>query len=267
MRAGFAESRKKLLAVALVAAGVIGFSWLVAKALGYGALSFSFGDSLAACAGGISIFDPERDLRFRFPAAWILMLLTIAYVTLSYPYRDLMGFGRSVLVASGQRRSWWLSKCAWVVAASLASCAVVAMVALAAPAVMGGAMSMRMGPEVPHALLFESAPDASLELLPFVLSCCCMMVALCLMQLALSLVVRPVLGFCATASLLLGSAYAFLPALPGNYLMVARTSAVIAEGTDPLVGVGLAVVVAVASVVLGGIYFSRMDCLDREYAQ
>lgn len=44
MRAGFAESRKKLLAVALVAAGVIGFSWLVAKALGYGALSFSFGD-------------------------------------------------------------------------------------------------------------------------------------------------------------------------------------------------------------------------------
>ena len=85
--------------------------------------------------------------------------------------------------------------------------------------------------------------------------------------LALALAIRPVLSFGATAAMLLVSAYYFSPLLPGNYLMVARVDTVIANGLHPTSGLFVAALITGASIVLGGIHFSHMDCLDKEYAE
>ena len=271
MREGFLESRKRLFLVVLVSLVIIGFALLGVEAARMGmegestVSAFSLGETLTACFGGIREFDRERDLFFQFPAAWILMLASIAYVTLSYPYRDLMGFGRSVLIASGSRRDWWVAKCAWVVASALLCCLLVMGSCALMTLVGGGALGLTVGGDAFGALLhFPPDSETPLEIAPFVMVLPCVVASLCLMQMALSLVAGPVLSFGATMALLLWSAYFFNPALLGNYLMVARTGVAVSNGTDPCAGLALALGTGLVSVLLGGLYFSRMDCVDKE---
>lgn len=263
---GFAESGARLGVVAGVTLVILGFWLLTVRAWGLDIKGFTLGDALSACLGGIPVFDPERDLRFRFPATWMLMLLAITYVTLSYPYHDLMGFGTHVLVSCGSRWVWWFAKCAWVVLASLACCLIVGLVCTGFCAVVGLRFDLTLTSDAARTLYMWIDPGTSLALGAFAASAPCMVVALVLVQLAASLVLRPVLSFGTTAAVLLASAYCFSPLLPGNYLMAARTEGVIATGTSPLVGTLFALVLAVAGVMLGGVRFSHMDCMDKEFS-
>ena len=211
-------------------------------------------------------YEPDKGDVFRFPAAWSLLLMAVAYVPLSYPYRDLMGFGKSVLVASGSRISWWLSKCLWVIAATLASFTVFLALSAGAALLAGGGLSPTISSGLPTLAGFMAMTSPiSCDLPAFLAVAVVVVCSLCLLQTALSLVVRPVLSFAFTAALLLASAYVYSPLLLGNYLMVARTAGVAEEAMDPTTGLVLAVVVGVASVVGGGAYFSRMDCVGKEF--
>lgn len=267
MRAGFAEARSRLLLVAVLGLATVGLWLLNARGWGYTDMTVSLGDTLSACLGGIEVFDPNRDLRFRLPSSWLLTLLSINYVTVTYPYRDLMGFGRSVLISSGNRWAWWGSKCVWTAAFAGAGCLMLVLACTAATLLLGGTLDLRLGKEAADSLRIWTDSGMSLDLQLFVLCWPCLSAAFCLLQLALSLAIRPVLSFGATAAMLLVSAYYFSPLLPGNYLMVARVDTVIANGLHPTSGLFVAALITGASIVLGGIHFSHMDCLDKEYAE
>lgn len=266
-RSGFADIRSRLVLLAAVCIGIIGFTRLLSMARPNLQVDMTLGDTVGSTLGGIVKYEPDKGDIFRFPAAWSLFVMAVAYVPLSYPYRDLMGFGRSVLVSTGSRLSWWLSKCLWVVAASLAGFAVFLAVGACASLLLGGGVSLTLSPGLPalaHFMREASQSDpcdltAFLAVTPFVIC------SLCLLQMALSLAVRPVLSFAFTAALLLVSAYTYSPLLLGNYLMVARTAGVAQDAMVPLHGLALAAIVGLASIIAGGAYFSRMDCIDKEY--
>lgn len=265
-RSGFPDARRRLALLALISAGMAGLTWLLAKAMPYLQIDMTFGDMVVSVLGGIMKYEPDKGDVFRFPAAWSLLLMAVAYVPLSYPYRDLMGFGKNVLVASGSRISWWLSKCLWVVAATLASFTMFLVLSAGAALMVGGNLSLAISTGLPTLAGFMAMTSPiSCDLPAFLAVAAVVICSLCLLQMALSLVVRPVLSFALTAGLLLTSAYVYSPLLLGNYLMVARTTGVAQEAMDPATGFALAVVVGVASVVCGGAYFSRMDCMGKEF--
>lgn len=265
-RSGFLDVRRRLGLLALVSAGMAGFTWLLAKAKPNLQIDMTFGDMVVSVLGGIMKYEPDKGDVFRFPAAWSLLLMAMAYVPLSYPYRDLMGFGKSVLVASGSRISWWLSKCLWVVAATLTSFAVFLALSAGAALLVGGGLSPTISSGLPTLAGFMAMTSPiSCDLPAFLAVALVVICSLCLLQTALSLAVRPVLSFAFTAALLLASAYVYSPLLLGNYLMVARTAGVAEEAMDPTTGLALAVVVGMASVIGGGAYFSRMDCAGKEF--
>lgn len=266
LRAGISEVRGKLLLVSIVTAGVIAFTVLVGKAVGYEGIRWNLAGTLGSCFGGINEFRPDMGDRFRFPAAWMVTLTSIAYVPLSYPYRDLMGFGRSVLISSGSRGSWWLSKCLWTVVVTLLSCCLVLVICVAGALLSGDGLGLDMTGQTPLAIGFmPTALEGSYDLSRYFLSVPFLLCALCLMQMSLSLALKPVLSLAFTAALLLGSAFVMHPLLPGNYLMAARTAVVAEGGMSPVVGIVLAAVIGAASVLLGYQYFSRMDCMDKEF--
>lgn len=100
----------------------------------------------------------------------------------------------------------------------------------------------------------------------FVLVFPLMVMAICLLQLELSLALGPTLAFASTSVILLASAYLFHPLLPGEYLMIARLDLSIPNGVGMAGGVAYALAMAAASVLAGGLHFSRMDCIDKEFS-
>ena len=269
LSAGLRECWKRVLVVALLACALIPFWLMETKARGYSDadIPHTLASTLCTNFGGMKVFHPGEGERFRMPAAWLLSSLAIFYCTVTYPYRDLMGFGRNVLISSQSRWTWWLSKCLWVSAVMLACTLAVLVMDVLATLFMDGTLSLGIDQVAAATHSFLTDQNASQDLTPFFLALPCMYVALGLMQLALSLVLRPTLSFGTTALILIISAYYTSPWLPGNYLMAARSSSVINEGVSPLVGLGLAVFIATAAVVLGGIRLARMDYIDKEFSQ
>lgn len=264
LQEGLRESWKRYVALAVVCVVVLAFSDLLTLAYG-DTPTYSWGENMAACLVGISPYNPQTDGIFTFPVAWMFVLMVLLFVTLTYPYRDLLGYGRSVLVLSGSRVAWWASKCLWVVISTLLAYLVVAATCVLGTLAVSGGFDVQAN-ETAFMYVLKTAPDVGLpaNLAGFLDAAPLMLCGLGLLQLALSLLVGPVLSFGAMAALLLSSAYLYVPFLPGEYLMAARTANVLSGGFEPSAGVLYAMALTLASAVLGGIYFRKMDCLQKE---
>lgn len=239
------------------------FLWSASAAQGAGPLSF--GDYLVAAFFGMKEYFFELRDPFNFPALWMLVFLVIAYLTLNYPYEDLMGSGKHELVESGNRSLWWFSKCCWVVASVLLFYAAAAfgvfLVALAA----GGSLDLSLSPSLPALLDFGSAIlPAPWNIAGLLLLFPAMTMALCLLQLLLSLAMKPMPSFFCSIAILFFSAYFKEPFLPGNYLMAARSEVFIASGMSAVEGAGIALGMAIVSVLCGWALFLNKDIMEKE---
>lgn len=239
---------------------------LQAESDGPYATPFSLCDHLAYALAGVREYPPEEVQRIAFPTGWLFMLLLAAYACLAYPYRDLTGFGKAVIVAGASRWTWWLAKCLWAIA-----CVAMfwtASVAGAAATTFACSGSLEAGLQECAVVLMRCDTtrlvDASWDMIPFLAGALAMSTSLCLVQLSLSLALRPTLAFMSTIAVLTASVFVSCPFLPAEYLMADRTSCLIANGAYPEAGMICALGLALAAVIGGGFLFSRKDILNKE---
>lgn len=247
---------------------LIGLLFLKADASGADYSKATFADFVLSIAGGSMIYDPASNMPFVLPVEWMLSMLLMLFIPLRFPYRNLMGIGKTLMVEAGERWSWWLSKCVWTVSYVLTYWGLMLLVSAVFSVIMSGSLGQMPSEEL---LLFSGIDSLDLaadvtSILPAICPAVSMSCALCLIQLVLSLMVRPIMSFACGASLLFTSAYFFDPLLVGNYLMLSRSSAFIAHGTDPILGCGIALVITVIAAVVGGFGFSHMDIMDKEFS-
>ena len=214
------------------------------------------------------IYDPASNMPFVLPVEWMLFVLLMLFIPLRFPYRNLMGIGKMLMVEAGERWSWWLSKCVWIALYVVAYWGLMLLVSAVVSAIMFGALSLTPSEEN---LMFSGIDSfdlaaGTLSIVPAVCAGVAMSCALCLVQLVLSLMIRPIMSFACGAALFFTSSFFFHPLLVGSYLMLSRSSAFVAHGTDPMLGCGLALVIGVIAVVAGGFGFSRMDIVDKEFS-
>ena len=88
--------------------------------------------------------------------------------------------------------------------------------------------------------------------------------ALSIMQLALSLIIKPIFSFCISATTLVLSAYYLNPILIGNYVMSERSDLLIENGISTKTGIIYSFVILVAFGLMGLILFWRYDVLSKE---
>ena len=91
-----------------------------------------------------------------------------------------------------------------------------------------------------------------------------MMIALCLVQMAVSLFIRPIFSYVLTVAIMLSSAYYLSPLLPGNYAMPVRSAEMIEGGVTLRSGCATCVLLIALSVLTGMIRFRRYDIFGRE---
>lgn len=204
--------------------------------------------------------------RFPLPVAWLGLLMVALFLVLWYPYRDLMGAGQRLLVLGGNRWTWWSAKVAWVTLCVAVFWLLLAGMALVFCVVLGGEVSAVVGqaPGIAANLEPSLLPPVPGDGAVFVVGTLVALIALALLQLTVSLVASPVVGFGVSVGLLVCTVFLDTPWLAPVYLMGARCDPVVAGGWDPLAGIGVSLAVCAASVIAGGLYFSTMNILPKE---
>lgn len=269
VRMGMAGSGIPLATLAGVSLASLVSDYGSAVSAGHDVSGLSFADNVALLFAGSQPYEYRAGVLFMPPIGWLLMLMLVLYVTLSYPYRDLHGFGQQVLMRGGSRRSWWVSKCVWV--AGMTGLAVVVLLVVAAIWTLIQGQSFDM--DLHGALLYVArGPVERLRMQetsawPFVLGALVTLLAIDWLQLALSLVLRPSIAYLGILLYLIFSAFAQHPLLVGNALMLVRWGGLIESGVDPACAGAVALGIALAAILCGGALFSRMDISDhKEYS-
>lgn len=274
IRKGLISDYKKLLiVVAISVAFCIQFRWEYTSH--FSSLSeASFGDIIFFAFSGMSEYTFSPDQPFLFPALWVLLLVLPMFFVLYYPFYDLLGFGKNVLIQVGRRRTWWLSKCAWTAVYIMTYFLIIYAVTAVFCIVMRIPLSTQISGETHemvamkgynpmlngegHLVEFMGRMDLQLFVLPVI-----SMVALALFQMMLSLIVSPIYSFIISVGILISSAYYMNPFLIGNHCMTQRSNLVVSNGMDIKNGVLLSLCMAVFSMVLGMIAFNRTDVLSQ----
>lgn len=226
----------------------------------------SFGDYLLFFFAGIKTHVFFAGDGFEFPTAWTAMFLLGAYLSLGFPLHGLYGFGIQEMAFSRSRGLWWYSMSIWVASTVIAYFAIAVAVALAATLAFGGNVSMGISSFMPTVLNFREADLAQppYDIAPYLIGFVLALIAICMTQLMLSLLVSPVLSFGVTVAIGFLSAFFTSSLLPGNYLMAARGSAFMLNGVDTVFGIVASVLVSLVMCVVGALTLRRKDLLPRE---
>lgn len=227
----------------------------------------SYGDYWFYLYGGMHKYIPSPGNAFRFPVVWIVLFLAIPFILLNYPFEDMHGVGQQILVRSGRRRAWWLSKCCWNFLGTVLYHLILQAVGLVLFFIFQMEVSNRihmdfitLAFEVGHQEVWEpSVLPPAVFLLPVFVSA-----VINMMQMTFSLFIKPMFSFFTAAVLLLASAYLLSPLLIGNYAMAFRYHWMLKEGVSISTGGAVCAVLLLLIVILGLVRFRFYDIYGSE---
>ena len=87
---------------------------------------------------------------FTFPSIWCLIYLVLLLITLQYPYEDLMGFGKHIIILSNKIHYWWMSKCIWIIATTITYFAVGVVFFAITALLLGAECNLNIGTYYPY---------------------------------------------------------------------------------------------------------------------
>ena len=226
-------------------------------------------DYFLALVGGCGKVEqlPGGGTTFTMPVLWLVFVLWMQFASLYYPFADLNGIGKNLLCLSGQRNIWWFSKCLWTVCSTLTNYLVAVLASWAAGLCLGAMPSMEV-----NIYLFQElkmnweflTSETTWNILPVFVFLPLILTTLALLQLALSVVLKPLFSYLLLAGMLVSGTYVQSPVLLGNFAMPARNSLLTTSGLSPVLGIILCLWVVTGSVLLGRVLFEKMDLLEGE---
>lgn len=227
----------------------------------------TFGDAVFYIFAGMSEYTPLPDQPFRLPFIWILLYIVLLWVTLEYASDDLTSSGQQLLIRTKGRTAWWLSKCIWNFLCVLSFFVLMWGEILLFCVAQGFKVSLSL-----HATFLASIVPGVLGgsgyLLPLLLSLFVItpliMYALSMLQMVLTLWLKPIISYAICVGILTISAYAFSPLFIGNYAMPVRNSAFFGGGVSNTAGLWFAIVLIAISVIMGIFRFRKYDILPVE---
>lgn len=206
----------------------------------------------------------------QIPFVWLTILGACLYLNLDYMLYDLTTNGQQVIIRSGSRTGWFLSKCLWNILSTVCYFAFLALTQGLFAWIAGNGLSLDNTPEVSQMLFgmvtFSPVSLTATEglMLGLILPCLTA-VALNMLQMVLCLVVKPVVSYVACVALLILSVYWNSPFSLGNGAMAMRSSLVANGGHDS----GFVAVVTIGAIVLlvvtGCLIFRRTDILNKDH--
>lgn len=226
-------------------------------------------DYMLYCFKGSVPVTASPEMSLALPIFWVLAMAGSLLLNLDYFLSDLTQAGQQMMIRSKTRRGWYLSKCAW----NLCSCILYMMVlctsVLLFTLLSGGTVSLQSTPSVMEIYLSELTVEPTLlsglpGLIAVVLMPLITIMALNMLQMAMCLLVRPIIGFLISMAILVLSIYCNLPFVLGNGAMAIRSALLVPNGISPAFAALTAVAILLASAILGAWRFQNTDILGLE---
>ena len=192
-------------------------------------------DYLVGCFKGIFPVMYIED--FEFPILWFLVMAGCLFLNLDYPLNDLTDAGQQVIVRCRNKKGWFLSKCLWNLLSTALYIILGSLTALAFAIFSGGRASGHITCEVLQKALgifCVTAPTVGQSLLVTVCLPYLTLAALNMLQMTLSLVMKPILSFLICICLLVASLFYSSPYFIGNGAMAARSGILMDGLLNPL---------------------------------
>ena len=202
---------------------------------------------------------------FSFPSIWALVFLVLLLVTLQYPYEDLMGFGKNVIVLSGKIQDWWFSKCAWIIS-NVTAYFVIGIIFYSVTALLFGAKpSLSIGTYYPYYRfdIIDYLTEEPWNIVPTLLMLIPVGIGLCTIQLTLSIITSRLASYLLTTAFILASAYWQNILLFPNISMIARIDSLSTIGLNPIVELAIIVWMSLISMLVGFFYLRNTDILNK----
>ncbi len=210
---------------------------------------------------GMPVFVIEgAQTRFEIPAVWLIFHWWPSFMISAYIIRNWKLQGGAVLLRTRSRELWWFGKCIWSMINIFIYYAFSILIIFIFSSIFGK-ISFEIQPII-HDLSTEISEEllpywllTSGILLPFLIS-----VGLVLGQLVFTICLNQAAGNIVILAVLITSAYLCDPILPGNYLMLLRSSDLIgAEGVTFGQGIKAALFMVTATIAAGTFYIRRYD--------
>lgn len=226
----------------------------------------SLGDYWFYAYGGMKEYIPSPYNPFQFPAIWVILFLTLSFTLLTYPMKDLQNMGAQILIRSSSRSQWWLSKYLWVLCGTLLYhtiflCTLIILCAVfhipLTANINADLLKLLFSLDIDTELFTRTFIPLSVFILPLLFSA-----AINVLQMTLSLFVKPIFSFLAIAILMLSSAYLFSPWMPGNYAMPLRYEWILVNGISHEPGIIFSVTLLLLSLLSGLYRFRKYDILN-----
>lgn len=235
---------------------------LIASDVNMGDYFFSlFAGSESGTASGISFTDGRID--FNLPTLWFFIILWLLIITLHYPYDELHGFGKHMVVLSKQRNYWWFSKCLWAVGCVILFYAIALLAVFLLTSCSGAGMSLNVSDYLPFVYINDgitvTRPPYSVA--PNLLLVFAVSVALVLLQLVLSLKIGPKYSYGIMAGFIIISSFFDNILLLPNYAMAVRVESFLTKGLPVTAGLLLSLICICGSVLYGHQRFSNLDIM------
>lgn len=204
--------------------------------------------------------------RVEIPILWLLIMVGCLVINLDYPLKDISNEGLQILIRSKSRLNWFLSKCAWNICSSFLYLAFIMLSAACFVFITGNKLSLDITPEISN-LIFDAVAWDGVFLttsqavqiaiyLPFLT-----IAAINMLQMSLCFVVKPIVSFLISVTIILLSTYLSFGAIIGNGAMAIRSIYISADGISTLTSALVAFVVIFLSILLGGIAFRYYNIL------
>ena len=230
-------------------------------------LTGTFPDFLISCFAGIGPveaggFPPKAA---EIPIGWLMSMGGCLYINLDYILYDLMESGQQVIIRTGRRIRWFLSKCLWNICSCLMMFGILIVVTALATIISGGEMSLsrvtKVGAEVYRGFLdIERTGALKIWTIGVFIPLLAVM-SLSMLEMSLCLFMKPVFSFLICLSLLGISAYINSPWMIGNGAMGIRLLIFVESGISIWIPVLVSGVLIAGSIIVGLIRFKKMDIL------
>ena len=226
-------------------------------------------DYFLSIVGGIGkpSFYSDGTTDYSVPSIWMVFVLWMMFVNLYYPFKDLNGVGRQLIVLSGSRGVWWLSKCVWTVINTVINYLIIFASSTICGLIFGAKLSMHSNSYLWRVLSMSETDITSTttwNITSVFFTIGFALIVLALLQLLLSLIAKPMLSFFFMAAYLFAATYMQSPALYGNYAIGARSSVLVTTGLSGSVGILIGAWIIMICVSVGFFVFQFRDILNSD---
>lgn len=214
---------------------------------------------------GLKPFNITENDKFQLPITWFLIHMILFYFTGKYPYSEIYNnHGANVLMRGGSRNKWFLSKWLWSMVCVMIYYFVAYIFVLLFCMVVQIPISFEVQPIDYEELLSPMIECTMLDTVELIILPIISSMAAVSIQLVISLILNPLLGFMFMASLYISSAYYFTPLLIGNCSMFARNGVFYMEGITFSQTIIVSLITMLLSMLIGIFVFYRRDIIGRK---